>query len=812
MAKKKRGKKPTVNRPMQFDDRIRQLTAMKQALLDTIQRTELDRNSAQYKSKVRKLFESALQESIAKTRRSGRYEAMERLKLNGHYQKRRISAAVEYAPEFASRFEKKFPATDIEKALAELCSVPVAALPDGMEEDRYITLAIAIFILDELFDNNNIWEARLYIPSSPDLLCNVELPDDFYDSCYEDDLIKGMMYLIQNRCENEGDVFWNHVSAARIKGELPEIRYARSEMLSIDPDGLEEYEAKIRVEAAEMSCRERLDRIYSFIRPQIIERAEKRFEDKLFELSEMVLGRYEEYSKKYVSQAEETAGILDRLIKAENRLSAVTQRLESAPKNAGNPGIAPMNTMRNLNDFPAFSALGDRILNPVETDGLDDFDEFDRLNETIAGYADSLREADDRTNEAYLRRNMFLAYAINNRRDYDVFDEVAPEDIELMSGFRIDNPYEICFAYFYLLDSGSGLPWLAGLPGAVLDFAAELLPWTNDYNENLDCLYDSYDDEEDITEAEAETGDPSEEAGNTKADESDKADEADEEIPDNIEKESKLYSKDYTDYVTWYDEGVRRVSKQELLHLNFPQLLFNETRMNLPRNTLSSDRREKGLLKSGISRKNMELFKLLIEVCDKASCRIGLSDRGEPEPSLENEDDAEALKKLLSEKNGEIARLKQDLHNAENEIKKEREEAAKIQSGCDADRRELNELRELIYELQNKTEAEPSSEADEITLPYTAERRIVIFGGHDSWLRAIRPLLRNVRIIDPYTNPDINLIRNADVIWMQSNAMPHSYYNKIMDIIRQRKIPVKYFAYASAEKCARQLAEYDMKG
>ncbi len=802
MAKKKRSKKPIINKPMNNSDHIRQLTEIKQTMLDSIKKTDLDRNSAQYKSQVRKIFESALQESITKSKKSGRPEAMERLKLKGHYQKRRINAGVEYAPEFESRFETKFSEIDIVKSLADICSVPICAFPDNMEEDKYVTLAVAIFILDELYDSNNIWEARLYIPSSPDLLCDVELPDDFHDSCFEDDLIKGMMYLIQNRCEKKGDVFLNHESAARIKEDLPKIGYTKSEMLFADPDNLEEYEDRIRAGAAKMTCRERLDRIYSFIRPQIIERAVKRFEDKLFEFSEMVLGRYEEYSKEYIRTVKETAGIFDRLIKAENRLSEVMQRLDSTAKKAGNPSIAPLNTIRNMNDFPAFSAFGDRILNPVETDGLDDFEEIDRLNEAIAGYVDSVGEAEDGSNEAYNKRTMFLAYAVNNRKDYDIFDEIDPKDVELMNGFKIGNPYEICFAYFYLLDSGSSLPWLMGLSGAVLNFAVELLPWTNDYNENLEYLYDAYDNEE-ITEAEAESRDSSEEA---------EIAEADDEIPDNIEKESRLYSKDYTDYVTWYDEGVKRVSKQDLLHLNFPQLLFNETRMNLPRNTLISDRREKGLLKSGISRKNIDLFKLLIEVCDKAGCRIGFLHIDDSEPDLENDDNAEALKKLLSEKSKEIARLKQELHKAENEIKMEREAAEKIQSGCEADRRELNELRELIYNLQNGTESETESEADDITFPYTAERRIVIFGGHDSWLRAIRPLLRNVRIIDPYTNPDINLIRNADVVWMQSNAMPHSYYNKIMDIIRQRKIPVKYFAYASAEKCARQLAAYDLKG
>ncbi|MGN1137498.1 MAG: hypothetical protein ACI4SF_14920, partial [Oscillospiraceae bacterium] len=79
------------------------------------------------------------------------------------------------------------------------------------------------------------------------------------------------------------------------------------------------------------------------------------------------------------------------------------------------------------------------------------------------------------------------------------------------------------------------------------------------------------------------------------------------------------------------------------------------------------------------------------------------------------------------------------------------------------------------------------------------------------WLKAIKPMLPNVKFIDPYTKPDANLIRHADVVWMQTNAMPHSFYGKIMEIVRQRKIPVKYFAYASADKCAKQLAEDDIK-
>ena len=130
----------------------------------------------------------------------------------------------------------------------------------------------------------------------------------------------------------------------------------------------------------------------------------------------------------------------------------------------------------------------------------------------------------------------------------------------------------------------------------------------------------------------------------------------------------------------------------------------------------------------------------------------------------------------------------------------------------EADRQELIGLRDLVYKLQNSSGAEPEIEnADKIQLPYTTKQRVVIFGSHATWLKAIKPMLPNVKFIDLYTKPDANLIRHADVVWMQTNAMPHSFYGKIMEIVRQRKIPVKYFAYASADKCAKQLAEDDMK-
>ena len=97
-----------------------------------------------------------------------------------------------------------------------------------------------------------------------------------------------------------------------------------------------------------------------------------------------------------------------------------------------------------------------------------------------------------------------------------------------------------------------------------------------------------------------------------------------------------------------------------------------------------------------------------------------------------------------------------------------------------------------------------------MTFPYTAQKRAVVFGGHSTWLKAIRPLLPNVRFVEPSAQPNTGLIMNADVIWIQTNAMSHSDFYKIIDVVRKHKIEIRYFKYASAEKCAEQFALDDM--
>lgn len=123
--------------------------------------------------------------------------------------------------------------------------------------------------------------------------------------------------------------------------------------------------------------------------------------------------------------------------------------------------------------------------------------------------------------------------------------------------------------------------------------------------------------------------------------------------------------------------------------------------------------------------------------------------------------------------------------------------------------RELADLRSLVFNQENEVREEP---VKGYSYPYETRKRTVIFGGHDSFLRAIKPMLPNVKFVDANNmafNPDI--IRNADVVWIQNNCISHPQYWSIVKNCKLAEVQMRYFGFASAEKCAEQLVTEDQK-
>ena len=159
----------------------------------------------------------------------------------------------------------------------------------------------------------------------------------------------------------------------------------------------------------------------------------------------------------------------------------------------------------------------------------------------------------------------------------------------------------------------------------------------------------------------------------------------------------------------------------------------------------------------------------------------------------------------------EIKRLRSALHDAEKTARDARKALDESRAQALIEHRELADLRELVFHQDEDdlaSEDEPSK--DESAFPYTVQRDTLVFGGHESWTKAIKKLLAgNIRFVSKDYVFDTSIIRHVDVVWIQPNALSHKQYYRIVDTARQYKRPVRYFLSASAQKCAEQIADCD---
>ena len=175
---------------------------------------------------------------------------------------------------------------------------------------------------------------------------------------------------------------------------------------------------------------------------------------------------------------------------------------------------------------------------------------------------------------------------------------------------------------------------------------------------------------------------------------------------------------------------------------------------------------------------------------------------------LEAETEDNAAK--AAELSRQLKESRKALHEAEQGMRRLQEQLQALESDALRDRAELSQLRETLFILRSKEGQPEEISESEIEFPWQTKRRIVAFGGHDTWRKAIRPMLPGVRFFDRELLPDVNAIRGADVVWIQSNAISHKFYYRVIDTVRKENIPVRYFGSASARKCAEQLVLDEM--
>ena len=354
------------------------------------------------------------------------------------------------------------------------------------------------------------------------------------------------------------------------------------------------------------------------------------------------------------------------------------------------------------------------------------------------------------------------------------FGKAASNQMELLP---ITDPYELCFGLLYLLEQDNDIPWLYGACTGFMEEVSSCLPWG----------YFHYEEEDD----DIWSGEP-------------------------------IILKKPISIPDWYERTYYNKDTDDEFEYphNLTQLIYEETGCLMPRDLHKYDSKYKYLGKFGIQRSNAIALLYCMDIMGNARRQLPalnldesymefMSKEGNNNDGNDDEMSNTELKQRVSAQAGEIQRLRSALYAAEKKVADSQKKLSEEKKEFELERQELAELREYIF-LQNQASEPEDDEPDTSVFPYVVKKDTLVFGGHFTWLKAFKPLIKGeIRYIEAGAAFDSGIIKNCDVVWIQNNAIPHSQYYKVINNARQYRKPVRYFRYASAVKCANQLIESD---
>ncbi len=381
-----------------------------------------------------------------------------------------------------------------------------------------------------------------------------------------------------------------------------------------------------------------------------------------------------------------------------------------------------------------------------------------------------IRKSDEKLSVLHFEKDAFCLNALQYAKGQPESESSLPE-----KPLCIDtvNPYAYCFGYLHLLDADSDDIWLYNLSLYVLCSACACLPW---------AIADDSDE---------------------------KAMQLDPAFLDAALQNSENYIVPPSDSVLYKPIVTPPFLTQNSEKIRFSQLIYLVSGLVPPRGMTGMSYMKALFDAEELSRGEVDLlYDYLMLACainrrDTNYVFIDEDETAPSEPAAEEENPAESTElKALRQENKNLKGL---INRLEHKLKESAAELQKAENDLISATGELAELRSMIRKAEIAEEYTAT-----VDFPYTVQKRTVVFGGHESWIKAIKPLLLNVRFIDTPTRFDTSLLLNADAVWIQTNAISHSGFYRIIDIIRKHGIELHYFNYSSAEKCAEQLATEDM--
>lgn len=608
----------------------------------------------------------------------------------------------------------------------------------GEEQFNY-SLAAAIWMLDAIRANHKMDEALKILPREKVKLDSVKIPK-CVSPCYSEAVIRSMVYVILHRNDDCTGL-------------------TNPKKLPADNPVADSYTVTGK-QHQDVPSRRTFEGVLKLLPEDLVDNAVNMFAMQ----SKAAIDRYFACRAHWVKKESQCAAEIKSL---NEELEAISKKVENITKKATayfDGKVVP----KVLNDVPSIS--------PDMDLGIQ-FESIKQQAQEILDKIDAVHEKED---------------ILYDETDQFTFDSIAcsywtektwakhyPKLVARRAAkFSVADPYEICFAFYYLMDEGDYLPWLYYPTNVLLSFAAAQLPWSSGAVKEY-------------------------------------ADESSNRTRDIIENLPRLNI--YDDYKTkdscmipigWNELSLQLPSdskERDMLRHTPAKAVYAFTNGALvPRNTKNADVFADALDKSGVtSTEGKAVYGAYISLLSNLEERIDFP-----------VDDTEALKEQCKAYEQQIEKLKaesdkqkQELYQVQKALTNagaKSEKQAKTQA---AEKQELNDLRELVFALTNDADTDREEVKTKTAFPYHTTKKHIVFGGHPTWLKAIKPLLPDVRFIEGQTSSE--QVKGAEVVWLQTNYMSHKAFYKIIDIVRSKNIPLRYFTSASATKCAEQVVAAD---
>ena len=644
----------------------------------------------------------------------------------------------------------------------------------SLEERSYILHAASIWILDRIgSDYKKRRQMYPLLPTDKDIWEAINTPDT-WDTLHHEDLIASVQYVLHYRNSKDRDIETDGADNERALTDSATAAGTHREE-SFDRKNFDALIALIPQEDIDLAVRHFeeafwawTDRFFTCVKPFVIELDEQQktvseCADRFNAVWDDLRGKILEHDRK---EAE----------KRRTQRRALSGKGSSPNVLMRKPNMLPdiENMMQQVSPFKNdYSSSSEMRINadPEESTIMRLAEKMNRLGDAHDAEIDVLHEISD-------RKHRFIMQII--RQGYiakgECESEYGPNVAKTMTPLSISDPFELCFALLYLIDQGSDLPWLYGVGTGLMNEVTESLPWGI-------VEYDETEDE--VVFGDAVSKKPSA-------------------MPD------------------WYERRYRPRNGSTDFPRSMAQLVYEATGCIMPRDMHRFDSEQRILRRYGVGSKDGLILLACMTTLSHARRRTAalnldseflrfLAEEDDPDADIDEEPEAPEDDEKTTELKAEIKRLRSALHDAEGSVRDARKELASVRDKAAAEHRELADLREVVFNREQSEEDGIEDIADTEDFPYAVQKDTLIFGGHSTWEKALKPMLiGSVRFIPPdLIKFDAAIIRSADVIWIQTNAISHTQYYRIIDTARLYGKPIRYFAYASAAKCARQVMEND---